>query len=184
MMLHSDEEPIGEIEAAAEELQDVVTLKQALAEAEGRVEKYLANWQRAEADLANYKRHSDQEKQEIGRYANITLMLSILPVLDDMERAFAALPPRTARQGWVDGVRLVERKLLNSLEALGLSRIEALGKPFDPNLHEAVRQDAGAEGTVVAEVQKGYKLHDRVIRPAKVVVGNGETADTEGLEAT
>lgn len=184
MMPYSDEGPIGEIEAAAEEPQDIATLQQALAEAEERAAKYLANWQRAEADLANYKRHSDQEKQEIGRYANTTLMLNILPVLDDMERAFAVLPPRTAKRGWVDGVRLVERKLLNSLEALGLSRIEALGKPFDPNLHEAVWQDAGAEGTVVAEVQKGYKLHARVIRPSRVVVGNGETADTEGLEAT
>lgn len=184
MIQQGEEGQTGEVEPMVPEPEDVETLKQVLAEEKGKAERHLANWQRAEADLANYKRHSDQEKQEIGRYANITLMLSILPVLDDMERAFAALPPRTARQGWVDGVRLVERKLLNSLEALGLSRIEALGKPFDPNLHEAVRQDAGAEGTVVAEVQKGYKLHDRVIRPAKVVVGNGETADTEGLEAT
>jgi molecular chaperone GrpE len=75
---------------------------------------------------------------------------------------------------WVEGIKLVERKLWANLEAQGLSPIKALGEPFDPNLHEAVRQDKGKEGIVIEEVQKGYKLNDRVIRPTMVVVGNGE----------
>jgi len=74
----------------------------------------------------------------------------------------------------VDGISLIERKLQASLEAQGLSPIKALGEPFDPHLHEAIRQDKGKEGIVIGEVQKGYKFHDRVIRPAMVVVGNGE----------
>jgi len=109
-------------------------------------------------------------------------MLNLLPILDDLERAFASIPERLAKLGWVDGVRLIERKLQANLEAQGLSPIKALGEPFDPHLHEAVRQDKGSEGMVVEEVQRGYKFRDRVIRPSKVVVGNGEeeTETTEG----
>ena len=101
-------------------------------------------------------------------------MLNLLPILDDLERAFTSIPPRLAKLSWVDGIRLIERKLRAILEAQGLSPIKALGEPFDPTLHEAVRQDKGKEGIVVEELQKGYKFHDRVIRPSKVVVGNGE----------
>ena len=77
---------------------------------------------------------------------------------------------------WVDGIRLIEQKLRAGLEAQGLSQLKALGEPFDPNFHEAVMQSKGKEGVVVEELQKGYKLHDRVIRPTRVVVGNGEEA--------
>ena len=97
----------------------------------------------------------------------------VLPVLDDLERAFAAIPPDLASADWVEGIRLIERKLWAVLELQGLSQIKALGEPFDPNLHEAVRQDKGKEGIVIEEVQKGYRLHDKVIRPSKVIVGNG-----------
>ena len=102
------------------------------------------------------------------------LIFSLLPILDDLERAFASVPPRLAKLSWLDGVRLIERKLRASLESQGLSEIKVLGEPFDPHLHEAVRQDKGTEGIVIEEVRKGYKLHDRVIRPAMVVVGSGE----------
>jgi molecular chaperone GrpE len=170
----SEEGQASELEQVAAELEDVDTLKQMVAEEKVKAEGYLANWQRTQADFINYKRRAEQEKEEMSKFANANIMLSLLPILDDLERAFAAMPPRLAKLSWVDGVRLIERKLQASLEAQGLSAIEALGKPFDPYLHEAVRQDKGEEGIVVEEVQKGYKLHDRVIRPTKVVVGNGE----------
>lgn len=175
MMPHREEEPNEEAEPnIEEETEEVASLKQSLDEEREKAEKYLASWQRAEADMANYKRHSDQEKQEIAQFSTTTLILNILPVLDDMERAFNALPAGAAGQEWLEGISMVERKLLNSLEAVGLSRIDSLGEPFDPNLHEAVRQDKGPDGVIIAEMQKGYKLRDRVIRPSKVVVGNGE----------
>ncbi|MBA7704400.1 Protein GrpE [subsurface metagenome] len=101
-------------------------------------------------------------------------MLSFLPVFDDLERALASIPPELAEATWVDGIKLIERKLRTSLETQGLSTIKALGEPFDPHLHEAMRQGNGKEGIVIEELQRGYKLHDRVIRPTKVVVGNGE----------
>jgi len=161
------------------EVEDVEALKQALAEEREKAETNLAGWQRAQADFINYKRRAEQEKEEISKFANSVLMLNLLPILDDLERAFTAIPPRSAKASWVEGMRLIERKLRTTLEAQGLSQIKALGEPFDPNFHEAMMQGKGKEGIVVEEVQKGYKLHDRVIRPAKVVVGNGEEENKE-----
>jgi molecular chaperone GrpE len=156
------------------EIEDIETLRKLLAETQAKAEANLAGWQRAQADFINYKRRSEQERTEVAQFANSVMVLSLLPILDDFERAFAAIPPRLEKTNWVEGIRLVERKLWANLEAQGLSPIKALGEPFDPNLHEAVRQDKGKEGIVIEEVRKGYKLNDRIIRPAKVVVGNGE----------
>jgi len=160
-------------------VEDIEALKQALAEEKEKAEGYLANWQRAQADFINYKRRSEQEKEEISKFANATLMLNLLPILDDLERAFTSIPPHLARLTWVDGIRLIERKLQASLEVQGLTPIKALGEPFDPKLHEAAMHAKGKEGIVIEELQKGYKLQDRVIRPAMVVVGNGEEEEKE-----
>ena len=177
MMPREPEEQNNEPEVT--EIEDIEALKQALAEAQAKAEANLAGWQRAQADFVNYKKRSQQEREEIDKFANSMLMLNLLPVLDDLERAFVAVPPRLAKLSWVDGIRLIERKLWASLEAQGLAQIKALGEPFDPNLHEAVRQDKGKEGIVIEEIQKGYKLDDRVIRPTMVVVGNGEEEEKE-----
>ncbi|MFC1897770.1 nucleotide exchange factor GrpE [Chloroflexota bacterium] len=165
--LNSEMEP----EVAGE---DLGTLKQSLTEETVKAEGYLANWQRAQADFINYKRRSEQEKGEISQFANASLMFNLLPILDDLERAFTSIPPHLAQLTWVDGIRLIERKLQTTLEVQGLSPIKALGEPFDPKFHEAVMHSKGKEGIVIEELQKGYKLHDRVIRPAMVIVGKGE----------
>jgi molecular chaperone GrpE len=159
------------------ELEDVEVLKQALAEAKAKAEANLAGWQRAQADFINYKRRSEQEKEETIKFANSMLILQLLPILDDWERALAAIPDDLTNPSWIDGIRLMERKFRGILETEGLSPIKAVGEPFDPNLHEAAMQGKGKEGIVVEELEKGYKFHDRVIRPAKVVVGNGEEED-------
>ncbi|MFC1864374.1 nucleotide exchange factor GrpE [Chloroflexota bacterium] len=172
----------NEVDAGVIAEEDAVALKRALAEEKEKAESYLANWQRAQADFINYKRRSEQDKEELSKFANSVFMLSLLPVLDDLERAFASIPLNPTEVSWVEGIRLIERKLRASLEAQGLSPIEAAGEPFDPYLHEAVRQDKGKEGIVIEEVQKGYNLHDRVIRPSKVVVGNGEVEETAEAE--
>jgi len=169
----------SEIEQEEAEVEDIETLKQALAEEKEKAEGYLANWQRAQADFINYKRRSEQEKEEISKFANAVLMRSLLPILDDLERAFIAIPPHLAGLTWVEGISLIERKLQASLEAQGLSLIKARGEPFDPKLHEAAMYAKGKEGMVIEELQKGYKLQDRVIRPAMVVVGNGEEEKKE-----
>ena len=182
-MTQQDEEAqTNEDEPTVAEVEDVETLKQALAEEKARAEGYLANWQRAQADFINYKRRAEQEREEIGKFANATLMLSLLSILDDLERAFAAIPPKLAQLSWIDGVRLIERKLRANLEAQGLSQIESLGEPFDPNLHEAAMHGKGKEGIVIEALQKGYKFRDRVIRPTMVVVGNGEEEEEKKEE--
>ena len=169
----------NEVEPEVAEIENIEALKQALEEEKKKAETNLANWQRAQADFINYKRRSEQEKEEIGKFANTVLMLNLLPILDDLERAFTSIPADLTRLTWVDGIRLIEQKLQASLEAQGLSQIKALGEPFDPKFHEAVMHGKGKEGMVIEELQKGYKLHDRVIRPTMVVVGNGEEEKKE-----
>ena len=165
--------PENEISEEAKE-EDIETLKRNLAEEKEKSSKYLANWQRAEADFSNYKRRAEQEKNETTAYANWALILNLLPVLDDLERAITSLPPKLAKLTWVDGVLLIHRKLRAVLESQGLTEVEAVGKPFEPSLHEAVAQLEGKEGIVINEVQTGYKLKDRLLRPALVVVGKGK----------
>ena len=165
-------EPLGQ---APEELPEAtITPEEALAEEKKRAEEYLKNWQRAQADFINYKRRSEQERMEFNSYANANLLLNILPVLDDMERAIKAIPEEFASHDWVEGVKLVERKFKTILEGLGVKPILALGMAFDPKIHEAIRHEKGKEGMVIAEYQKGYMLNDKLLRPSRVAVGNGE----------
>jgi len=165
------ERPDNEPETIAPE---TANFEQQLTEAKAKADEYLAGWQRSQADFINFKRRAEQEKEETIKYANTELLIRLLPVLDDLELAFTAIPAGHSHTGWVKGIKLVERKLKNFLETLNLTEIEPVGKPFDPNLHDAVMQAEGAEGVVLQEFQKGYKLGDRVIRPSKVSVGNGE----------
>ena len=179
MLLESEENINSEVIPEVTEAEDIESLKQALAAEKEKAEGYLASWQRSQADFVNYKRHIEQERGEFSKFANANLILSLLPVLDDLERALASVLPKSAKLPWVDGIRLIYRKFSATLESQGLSQIEALSKPFDPNLHEAVRQDKGKEGIVIEEIQKGYQLNDRVIRPTMAVVGNGEDREKE-----
>ena len=164
----------GELAPEFTEVEDIELLKQALTEEREKSAANLAGWQRTQADLMNYKRRAEQEKEEIGRFGNTAMMLSLLPIMDDLERALISIPDDLAKHSWVDGIRLIERKLQANLEVQGLSQVKALGEPFDPNFHEAMMQGKGKEGTVVEEIEKGYKLNNRLIRPSKVVVGSGE----------
>lgn len=173
----------NELELEVAEVEDIEALKQALAGEKVEAETNLAGWQRAQADFVNYKRRTEQEKEEIGKFANSMLVINLLPVLDDLERALTSITDQLTEVSWVDGIRLIERKLRGILEAQGLSQIEVLGKLFDPYLHEAVRQDKGEEGIIIEELQKGYEFCDRVIRPSKVVVGNGEVGGEGGNDA-
>ena len=162
---------------------DVDCLKKALEEEKCKAEKYLCNWQRSEADLSNYKKRSEQERSEITQFANTTFILTLLPIMDDLERAFNTIPHELEQLTWIEGIRLIWRKLWVALEAQGISVIKTLGEKFDPAIHEAVHQGEGEEGEIIEELQKGYKLRDRLIRPALVVVGGGrvnECSDDEG----
>ncbi len=132
------------------------------------------NWHRSAADFANYKRRTDEERATLGQFSNALLIGKVLGVLDDFDRALESVPA-DAHDPWVEGVRLTERKLRSVLESEGVTPIEALGQPFDPNLHEAVVHEETADhpdNQVIGELQRGYRLHDRVIRPSLVRVAN------------
>ena len=174
----------SEKESEGQEITD--DLASALEQEKERADRNLANWQRAQADLSNYKKRVDQEKQDLAKFANAALIGSMLNLVDDFQRARSTIPDSILGMTWVEGLFLIERKLGATLEAAGLSEIKALGEDFDPNLHEAVMHGDGPEGKIVEEFQRGYKLHDRVIRPAMVKVGQGEaeeeTASGEGQQ--
>ena len=166
------DEPAAE-EAVSEEL-DVESLKRGLAEEKAKAEDYLAGWQRTQADFQNYRRRVEDEKGEMVKFANSLLILNLLPVLDDLERALDNVSEKLAGLTWVDGIRLIQRKLQAILEGHGVTEVKALGQPFDPNLHQAVLYGDGEEGMVTEELQKGYMLHDRVLRPTMVKVGKSK----------
>jgi molecular chaperone GrpE len=157
---------------------DVESLREALAEEKGRAQDYLGNWQRAQADFMNFKRRTEQERSEAIKFANAVLVENLLAVLDDLERALENVSAKLAGLTWVDGIALIYRKLRAILEGHGLTEIKALGEAFDPNVHEAVLYGEGEDGEVVEELQKGYKLYDRVIRPTMVKVGKGKEEET------
>jgi len=157
--------------------EDIETLQQAPTEEKERAEKYLASWQRSQADFANYKQRSEQERKETIEFANSALISSLLPVIDDLDRAMASVPARLEKSSWTEGMGLIYNKFKTILQSQGLTEIEARGEPFDPRLHEAIMQQEGEEGVVVDETQKGYKFRDRVIRPSLVVVGTGSGSD-------
>lgn len=146
-----------------------------LVDAREKSEAYYRNWQRTAADFANYKRRVEQERAETARFASAALVINLLPVYDDLERALDNVDAQLAGLNWVQGVAAIQRKFRTFLEAMGVTEVPAAGETFDPSQHEAVANQPGAEGKVLHVVQKGYKLGDRVIRPAMVIVGQGES---------
>ncbi len=130
---------------------------------------------RSVADLENFRRRSRKEKEDAVRFASVSLVESLLPVLDNFERALDAADGNEEAKGLLDGVEMVYRQLLQALSNSGLSLIEAVGMPFDPHIHNAVMQVESTEhdsGIIVEELQSGYRYHDRVIRPTMVKVSN------------
>ncbi len=152
-------------------LSEIEPLPDPMEDMERERDQFRALAQRAQADLVNYRRRVAEERQELQRNANSSLILKFLSVVDDFERAIALLPEDAA--GWQEGLMLVKRNLDNLLESEGVSKIEAAGKPFDPWEHEAVHYletpDAD-DGTIIEVFRDGYRLHDRVLRASQVIV--------------
>ncbi|MEW6724549.1 MAG: nucleotide exchange factor GrpE [Bacillota bacterium] len=162
-------EPAGEVAESATEDIDWQTRCQ---KAEERAEQNLNGWRRAQADFENYRRRAEAERRSFLAYANQELVLKLLPVLDNLERALAT-DRGSSGDGLRQGVELIARQFREVLAGAGVVPIEAMGKPFDPLYHEALMQaeDAEAEDdTVLQEFERGYMMGDRVIRPSKVKV--------------
>jgi molecular chaperone GrpE len=144
-----------------------------------KAESNRSGWMRAQADYQNYKKRIEQDRSDMNRYAISPILLHCLSVIDDLERAFTALPVELSQLTWVSGIALIHRKMYGILDSNGVLEIEADGKKFDPNLHEAISQAPGEEGKIISVIQRGYQVQDRVLRPALVQVGNGESVEEQ-----
>lgn len=144
-----------------------------VAEWKGKVEKLEDQLLRAKADFQNMQKRAASERLESIRYANADLMRSLVKVLDDFDRALAAAGDVPESNPLLEGVRLVRENFMKAMAESGLETIDALHQPFDPSIHEALMQLPSGDfppGTVVEQHAKGYRLHGRVVRPAKVIV--------------
>ena len=138
-----------------------------------QLEEMRAALQRVQADFVNYKRRSDQEREDMVKHLNAGLIGKLLPVLDDFGMALEHVPDAPEGKAWAEGVGLINRKLLGILESEGATIILADGEEFDPAQHEALgfaESTTHAEGQVVSVVRQGYTLNGRVIRPAQVIL--------------
>jgi molecular chaperone GrpE len=157
-------------ESAAQLLAEIDTLKKKLEEAESKTSEYKDSWLRSQAEFQNYRKRLERDNEVMYLSMKGDIIKKVLPLLDDLERA---LQNRAADDAWASGIELIARKFQNILESEGLKRIDALGKEFDPNFHEAISHEPanGAQsGHVIGVVQNGYMLGERVIRPALVRV--------------
>jgi molecular chaperone GrpE len=130
---------------------------------------------RSQADFENYKKRAAREKEDAMKYANSSLLQRLVSILDNFELGLAAAKTESERSPIYSGMVLVQKQLNDLLEENGLQAIEAEGKKFDPNLHEAIahEQSESAEGTVIRQARRGYRFKDRLLRPARVVVSSG-----------
>lgn len=154
---------------AEEVVDDVVDAEKLAADLEELNQRFL----RTAADFENYKRRTAQEKEDLLKYSNAKLMGELLPVLDTFQLALKSPATSQEAQNVVKGVEMIQRQMLQVLEQAGLTKIEAVGQPFNPNLHEAIMQvedDSVPEDTIVEELRAGYMLKERVIRPSMVKV--------------
>jgi molecular chaperone GrpE len=164
-------------------LADIEELKIELATAKGQSDEYLLALQRERAEFLNFKRRTAEERERDLGLAAEGLIRKVLAVADDFDRAIEARPESIATDPWFEGVAAIDRKLRMLLESEGVSPIDAApGTPFDPREHDAIANVPGTgrpEGEIVEQVRRGYRLRDRVLRPALVAVaGAPETAQT------
>jgi molecular chaperone GrpE len=141
--------------------------------AEQQRDEFRRLLQSTQADFENYQKRMTRERAEEQRYAHAALARELLPLVDNLQLALDAAPAPGDPESLIKGVHMIRAQMLDMLRRFGISAIEAEGKPFDPTVHEAVLQRAGnnaPEGTILQVLEPGYRLHDRILRPARVVV--------------
>tara|TARA_B100000315_G_scaffold118908_1_gene108941 strand:+ start:268 stop:831 length:564 start_codon:yes stop_codon:yes gene_type:complete len=173
---HDNEPPAGE-EAGEERglslTDQLAALRDELEESRREASQNLDAAQRAQADLVNYRRRADEERISLGRYSTTRLIAKVLPVMEELDLAVAHAEQGGPTASWLEGVKLIQRKLLHLLESEGVTEIETVGVEFNPVEHEALGTVETAQyppGCVTEAVRPGYRLHDRVIQPAQVMV--------------
>lgn len=175
-----------EIEEEVEE--EVISEKEVLERLQANVEAARDRMLRTAAEFENYKKRAEREKNEFMKYIATEFVTDLLPIMDNLQRAIEADEEANAKgnfNSFREGIKLIYKQLQDVLTQRGVTQIEAVGKPFDPNVHGAVMQtpsDKYPENTVATELQKGYMLHDRVIRASMVSVSTGNPQSKEGGE--
>jgi molecular chaperone GrpE len=168
-------------------LADIEQLKAELEAARAKADEYLAGLQRERAEFANYKRRTAEEREAMLGLAGEDLIRKVLALADDFDLAIEARPPAIANDPWVDGVVAIDRKLRSLLESEGVTQIAASpGTQFDPREHEAIANVPGTgrpEGEIVQEIRRGYRLRDRVVRPALVALASEPDSTAEAGSA-
>jgi molecular chaperone GrpE len=168
--------PIGVDEGAEPE-----ELHQELEQARAKEAEYLDGWQRARAELANARKRFERERQQSYANAKADMLTRLLPIVDDFGRAMETIPQDLEGHRWIEGVQLVRRKLQSLLDQDGVVPIEAVDQEFDPLLHQAVTYEPSEEvdmGHNIEELQTGYRMGDRVLRPSMVRVSSGPPPET------
>ena len=157
---------------SADELEQVA---QKLTQSQLKAQEYLDGWQRTMADFSNYKKRVERDQVLTYQNAAGTVAKRFLVLLDDLERALNVRPQDNEGAAWAGGIELIYRKLISALEAEGVKQMDAVGKQFDPNMHEAIMQapsEDHASGEVIEVLQNGYLIGDRVLRPAVVRIAS------------
>jgi molecular chaperone GrpE len=155
----------------------VEDLNQQLEECRAEADKYLDQLRRGAAEFSNYRKRVERDQAEAVKYQNAALLTRLLPMLDDLDTAFANLPADLNGVPWIAGMELIHRKLHSIFAAEGLREIETTGQVFNPTLHEAVTHEPTEsleEGQIIGEIRKGYRLNDKILRPAQVRVSSGK----------
>jgi molecular chaperone GrpE len=175
-------EPVPELLATPtiEELEaELAATREELARKSAEAEGYLDNWRRSAAELSNARKRMLREQEEVRATAAQRVLEKLLPALDDMDRAFAALTDEQAASEWAEGFRAIQRKLTALLEGEGVKPILTEGQMFDPLLHYAItheKADGYDEGQIIGEAARGYMLRDKVLRPSMVRVAKADHA--------
>ena len=177
-----DKKPKGKGRVKKVEEMTKQELLERLRDAEKKSQENYDLYMRTYAEMENIKKRGMKEREDLARYANESLVKEILPVIDNLQKALSHAQNDENPSGLVEGVELTLDSLMKTLEKAGLKEVEAEGKPFDPNLHEAISKqidDKVAPGHVITELQKGYVLNGRLIRPTTVVISEGNGDDRE-----
>ncbi|KKQ71985.1 MAG: GrpE protein, molecular chaperone GrpE [Candidatus Peregrinibacteria bacterium GW2011_GWC2_39_14] len=146
---------------------------ESVAELQQKLELMTEACKRTMADLANYRKRAEEEKLALASFGSAKILIELLSVLDNFERALKAMETDNIPEDHKKGIIGIQSQLKALLEKYDVKSFESLGNPFDPNFHEAIAETTGEKGTIIEEIEKGYMIGDKVLRPAKVKVGNG-----------
>jgi molecular chaperone GrpE len=172
----SQEDELINGQAIEDQAAEAQALREQLAQAQAQAAEYLDSWRRATADLSNARKRMQREIEEYRAAAAERVIEKLLPVADDVHRAFENIPADLADHDWVNGFRMIQRKLDQLLESESVSVISTAGQSFDPALHFAVSHEEAEgyeEGQIIGEVAQGYRLNDKVLRASMVRVAKG-----------